>query len=81
MSYNYPSQVYRRPYAKRLPTELCRRSLLSIRVREQTRSTVRALAYERMMSVSEYMARLLTDHLDYVLRTRGRLPVSEEAST
>ena len=51
--------------------------MLSVRVLEQARRNVRALALERGMSVSEYVARLLNDHLAYVARVRGRLPVVE----
>ena len=79
MTYYRPSQTSRRPYALRLPPHLCRRAMLSIRVHDQVQGSVRALARERGMSVSEYMARLLNDHLAYVSRTRGRLPVVEEA--
>ena len=68
-------QPTRRPYALRLPPELCRRSMLSIRVHEKAKRSIRALALERGMSVSEYMARLLNDHLAFVSRARGRLPV------
>lgn len=77
MTYYRPSQTSRRPYALRLPSHLCRRAMLSIRVHDQVQGSVRALASERGMSVSEYMARLLNDHLAYVSRTRGSLPVVE----
>jgi predicted HicB family RNase H-like nuclease len=52
-----------RPYAKRLPPELVRRAMLSVRVHENARRSVKILAQERRMSVSEYVCRLLNDHL------------------
>jgi hypothetical protein len=64
----------KRRYAKRLPPGLVRRAMLSIRVNEHTRRVVFALAEERGMSISEYVARLLSDHLGHVARTRGGLP-------
>jgi hypothetical protein len=59
-----------RPYAKRLPPELVRRAMLSVRVHENARRTVGALAQQRGMSVSEYVCRLLNDHLNAVHRQR-----------
>ena len=73
-----PLLTLRRPYARRLPPEYCRRALLSIRIHDHARSAVRALAHERGMSISEYCARLLSDHLTQLARTRGRLPVFQE---
>lgn len=81
MSYYYPTQKARRPYALRLPPHLCRRSMLSLRVHDKARGTVCALAHERGMSVSEYLARLLNDHIANVSRTRGRLPSIEKAQS
>ena len=52
-----------RPYATRLPPGLVRRAMLSVRVHENARRSVCALARERGMSVSEYVCRLLNDHL------------------
>jgi len=60
-----------RPYAKRLPPELVRRAMLSVRVHENARRTVGALAQQRGMSVSEYVCRLLNDHLNAVQRQRS----------
>lgn len=74
-----PLLSLRRPYARRLPNEHCRRALLSIRVHDHARRTVRALALERGMSISEYCARLLADHLTQLARTRGRLPLFQES--
>lgn len=71
-------QISRRPYAKRQPRDLCRCASLSIRVHAQARGIVRALALERGMSVSEYVARLLNDHFAHISRTRGRLPFCKE---
>lgn len=67
--------LFRRPpkrlYAKRLPPELVRRAMLSVRVNEHTRRDIVALAHARGMSASEYVARLLNDHLDTVRAVRG----------
>lgn len=65
----------KRRYAKRLPPGLVRRAMLSIRVNEYTRRVVFALAAERGMSISEYVARLLNDHLNAVAQVRGGLPI------
>lgn len=78
MPYYQAHRLNRRPYAKRSPPDLCRRASLSIRVHARARGTIRALACERGMSVSEYVARLLNDHLSYVYRVRGSLPVAED---
>lgn len=64
-----PFDPFRRPkrfYAKRLPPELVRRAMLSVRVHESARSAVLNLARQRDMSSSEYVARLLNDHLRLV---------------
>jgi len=53
----------KRLYARRLPPNLVRRSLLSVRVNEHARRAVLSLAHARGMSASEYIARLLNDHL------------------
>jgi len=55
-----------RPYAKRLPRELVRRAQLSIRVHEKARYAIVALAASRGMSASEYVCRVLNDHLSQV---------------
>lgn len=60
----------KRPYAKRLSPELCRRAMLSVRVQDRARTALLHLAKERGMSASEYMSLLLNEHLNYVTRQR-----------
>ena len=71
-----PSLRPKRPYALRLPPELCRRAQLSVRVHENARSAVFRLASRRGMSASEYVARLLNDHLRFVAQARRMSPVA-----
>lgn len=59
-----------RAYANRLPPKLARRAMLSIRVHETVRQSVVDLAEEKGMSASEYVYRLLTDHLRDVAQQR-----------
>lgn len=58
----------KRPYAQRLPSQYCRRAMLSIRISENTRQWIKTLAARRGISPSEYVARLIHDHLTYTLR-------------
>ena len=67
----YPTHLVKRPYACRQKAELCRLAMLSIRVHEQVRRMINALAAERGMSISEYTCRIINDHLSQVARTRG----------
>lgn len=60
--------VAKRPYARRLPPEFRRRAMLSIRVQESVRHLIKSLAARRGMSASEYVARLIQDHLTHTLR-------------
>ena len=60
--------VTKRPYARRLPSQYCRRAMLSIRVSDNTRHWIKTLAARRGISPSEYVARLIHDHLTYTLR-------------
>jgi hypothetical protein len=53
----------RRRYASRLPLGRARTAQLSARIHEDARLALNALALERGMSTSEYVARLLNDHL------------------
>lgn len=53
----------RRAYAARLPYGRARNAQLSARIHQEARSALDALAAERGMSTSEYVARLLNDHL------------------
>jgi len=57
-------------YAKRLPPELVRRAMLSVRVHENAHRSVSNLAHQRGMSVSEYVCRLVNDHLREVAQRR-----------
>jgi hypothetical protein len=45
--------------------------MLSVRVHENARRSVNTLARERGMSTSEYVCRLVNDHLREVARRRG----------
>jgi len=60
----------KRRYAQRLPPGLVRRAMLSVRVHEAARRSVGDLAEQRGMSVSEYVCRLLNDHLREVVQRR-----------
>lgn len=53
----------RRPYARRLPAQFARRVMLCARVSREMKAAISQLAAARKMSISEYMARLLNDHL------------------
>lgn len=68
----------KRHYARRQSKEFCRRAILSVRVQEIARRTIRALASERGMSPSEYVARLLNDHLAQISHARGGLPALKD---
>ncbi len=57
-------------YANRLPSKLARRAMLSVRVHETARESVRSLAEQRGMTASEYVCRLLNDHLREVRQQR-----------
>ena len=52
-----------RPYSNRLPPKLARRAMLSVRVHEAARRSFNELAEERGESVSNYVCRVLNDHL------------------
>ena len=67
----HPPQSVRRRYARRLPSELCRRAMLSVRVSEATRRIVISLAEQRDISASEYLARLIQGHIAQVARTNS----------
>lgn len=64
-----------RPYSNRLPPKLARRAMLSVRIHETARRSFGELADQRGMSVSEYVCRLLNDHLrDVSQQPVGRNP-------
>jgi hypothetical protein len=52
-----------RPYAQRLQQPYTRACQLGFRVSLSVRLMIQRLAQARQMSVSEYLARLLNDHL------------------
>ena len=52
-----------RPYARRRPTQFARRVMLCLRVSKEMKAAVAKLAAARNMSLSEYAARLLNEHL------------------
>lgn len=56
----------RRFYAKRLHHPHTRHHQLGLRVCSLTKELLLQLARARMMSVSEYLARLVNDHLAYI---------------
>jgi hypothetical protein len=64
-----------RPYAQRGYDDLGRKAMVSARVHHNAHKAVLSLAQERGMSVSEYVARVLNDHLRYVegMRTASRV--------
>ncbi len=57
-----------RPYSNRLPPKLARRAMLSVRVHETARRSFSELAEQRGISMSEYVCRLLNDHLRDVVQ-------------
>lgn len=59
----------RRPYARRLPAQFARRVMLCARVSREMKAAIAKLAATRKMSISEYMARLLNDHLTTAQQT------------
>lgn len=61
-----------RPYSNRLPPKLARRAMLSVRIHEATRRSFRELAEQQGMSVSEYVCRLLNDHLREVVEQNDK---------
>jgi hypothetical protein len=65
----------KRPYATRLPEPYSRRMMLCLRVSERSRVAVQRLASERAMSPSEYLAHLVNEHLNGVVRVRGLAPL------
>ena len=52
--------------------------MLCARVHDGAKRAVTFLAKERGMTTSEYIARLVNDHLTQVTRSRGQLPAIEE---
>lgn len=52
-----------RRYARRLPTEYARRCTLTVRLTDAMKDAVAHLAARRQMSMSEYAARIISDHL------------------
>lgn len=60
----------RRYYARRLACPHIRRCQIGFRVSEGVRQLLEQMACARHMSVSEYMARLLNDHV--ISQLKGR---------
>ena len=58
----------RKFYAKRLAEPHTRCCQLGFRANKSAKALLQQLANARRMSVSEYLARLLNDHLDQVAR-------------
>lgn len=56
-------RVHPRHYADRLPRLHARRCTLSVRLSEPMKDAVAYLAARRRMSMCEYVARLLNDHV------------------
>ena len=56
-------------YAVRLPEPFTRRNQVGCRVNEAAKHFLELLARARGMSVSEYLARLINDHLAAASRT------------
>jgi hypothetical protein len=61
----------KRPYASRLPEPYSRHAMLCLRVSLMSRAAVQRLASERSMSASDYLSRLVNEHLNGVYRARG----------
>ena len=68
---NFLRRAAGRPYARRLPPDQARRAMLCARVNDGAKQLVGNLAHERGMSTSEYVARLLNDHLAQLARVRA----------
>jgi hypothetical protein len=60
------STEQKRPYAARLPEPHTRRCQVAFCISSRAKQALCAHAAARRMSVSEYMARLLADHLRFV---------------
>lgn len=57
------THLHQRPYSKRYAAGAARKSVIACRVTEQSKSYVEALANELNISISEYLARLVSDHI------------------
>lgn len=60
----------RRHYRERMSI-FARNAMLCSRVPKGAKETIKALAAERGMTTSEYLARLVNDHLVAIARQRG----------
>lgn len=65
-----PNAQRKRFYSVRLPHPFTRRHQIGLRVCATTKRLLVALADARSMSVSEYLARLVSDHLAAVTGAR-----------
>lgn len=57
------SRKLKRRYARRLPKAFARLDMICARVSNASRQSLLLLAERRGMSLSEYLARLVNDHL------------------
>lgn len=53
----------KRRYARRLPKAFARLDMICARVSKASRQSLQLLAEHREISISEYLARLVNDHL------------------
>ena len=58
-----PYTEHPRRYARRLPSGYARRSALTVRLTPEMKDALAYLAACRKLSISEYAARLINDHL------------------
>jgi hypothetical protein len=70
---NTSSRKLKRRYASRLPKAYSRLDMICARVSKASRQGLKLLADRRGMSLSEYIARLLNDHLN-LAHQQGLLP-------
>lgn len=75
---NSPSNLPFRCTRRRYSAQPARHAMLCARVHDGAKRAVTFLAKERGMTTSEYIARLVNDHLTQVTRSRGQLPAIEE---
>jgi RNA-binding protein YlmH len=58
----------KRRYARRLPKAFARLDMICARVSKASRQSLQQLAERREISISEYLARLVNDHLTAALQ-------------
>lgn len=73
---SHPLVSSKRRYAKRLPKLYARRKQLSARVSQPMYESVSTFATQRGMSICEYVARLINDHIqDQLTHARASRPI------